>query len=278
MAGDWIKMTVGLPDKPEVWRIAGLVGIDPDSVVGKLLRVWVWFDANTEDGNAVGVTHLLIDRIANVIGFAEAMSTCGWLEQRGNVLTLPNFSRHNGKTAKNRALTNDRVAKARKMQRLSNAESNAESNDECNAECVTKSVTREEKIVNPPIAPKKPGAMDVEKTPGFVSFWAAYPRKVSKPQAINAWRKLNPDEVVLAAILSAIERYSRSDQWLRDGGKFIPHPSTWLNNRRWEDLVEPPVPGINGSGSYSPPPSAIVWPNKPREGMDHPDPRFRGAI
>lgn len=134
MSGDWIKMGLGLPDKPEVWQIAGMLGIDPDAVVGKLLRVWGWFDTHTTDGNAYGVTYALIDRIAGVAGFAEAMAFAGWLEQRDRILSCPNFSRHNGKTAKQRALTNDRVAKHR-------ASGNAGSNDDT----VTKSVTREEK-------------------------------------------------------------------------------------------------------------------------------------
>ena len=141
MAGDWIKMEVALPDKPEVWRMAGVLSIDADSVVGKLLRVWAWFDSHTEDGNAVGVSYPLLDRVAGVAGFAEAMALVGWLEQNGHVLTLPKFGRHNGKTAKNRALTNERVAKSRTKQR--------DCNDESNAGTVTgivsKTVTREEK-------------------------------------------------------------------------------------------------------------------------------------
>lgn len=141
MAGDWLKMSVNLPDKPEVWQIAGTLGIEADSVVGKLLRVWAWFDSHTEDGNALGVTYSLVDRVAGVNGFAEAMAFAGWLEQQGSILHLPNFDRHNGKTAKNRALANERVAKHRK----SNADSNASSNADSVTANVTKTVTREEK-------------------------------------------------------------------------------------------------------------------------------------
>lgn len=141
MAGDWIKMEVCLPDKPEVWRMASILNIDADSVVGKLLRVWSWFDSHTEDGNAVGVSYSLIDRVSGVVGFAEAMALSGWLIQNGHVLSLPKFERHNGKTAKNRALTNDRVAKHRKSNAVANEEANAVSN----AHSVSKTVTREEK-------------------------------------------------------------------------------------------------------------------------------------
>jgi hypothetical protein len=39
MAGNWIKFDTSTSDKPEVWAIAESLGIDPDAVVGKLLRV-----------------------------------------------------------------------------------------------------------------------------------------------------------------------------------------------------------------------------------------------
>lgn len=48
MAGDWIKFELTTLDKPEVCQLADLAGIDPDAVVGKLMRVWGWFDQQTE--------------------------------------------------------------------------------------------------------------------------------------------------------------------------------------------------------------------------------------
>lgn len=113
MAGDWMKIELELSDKPEVHYIANALNMDPDAAVGKLVRVWAWFDKHTQDGNALGVTYSLLDRITGVTGFGEAMCFAGWLEQRDKVLHMPNFDRHNGESAKKRALTNKRVAKIR---------------------------------------------------------------------------------------------------------------------------------------------------------------------
>lgn len=77
------------------------------------------------------------------------------------------------------------------------------------------------------VAAAEPSAFDV--------FWDAYPRKVGKPKAESAFRKANPSGPVLEAMLVAIVTQKRSAQWTRDGGEFIPHPATWLNQRRWED-------------------------------------------
>lgn len=69
----------------------------------------------------------------------------------------------------------------------------------------------------------------------FNRFWAAYPRHVGKQVAVKAFEKIHPDEETLTAMLTAIEWQRNTRQWRENGGQFIPHPSTWLNQRRWED-------------------------------------------
>lgn len=118
MAGDWIKFEIATSDKQEVWAMAQNLGIDADAVVGKLLRVWAWFDQQTQDGNAIGngasvttgVTKALLDRRVGVTGFCDAMIEVGWMVDDGKGVSLPKFDIHNGKTAKSRILTAKRVA------------------------------------------------------------------------------------------------------------------------------------------------------------------------
>ncbi len=74
----------------------------------------------------------------------------------------------------------------------------------------------------------------------FERFWNAYPRKAARAKAAEAFAKINPDGELLAVMLEAIDRQSRSRQWATDGGRFIPYPTTWLNGRRWQDATDPP--------------------------------------
>lgn len=112
MAGEWLKFEASTPEKREVFSITVAMGWDdPDLTVGKLLKVWRWFDQQTIDGNAPCVTLALLDRIIGVSGFAKAMCDVGWLVCGEAGVSLPNFDRHNGKTAKDRCLTAKRVAK-----------------------------------------------------------------------------------------------------------------------------------------------------------------------
>lgn len=52
---------------------------------------------------------------------------------------------------------------------------------------------------------------------------------------MKAWRKIKPDLLLQTQIMDAVMTQKHSEQWVKDGGQFIPHASTWLNQRRWED-------------------------------------------
>jgi len=73
----------------------------------------------------------------------------------------------------------------------------------------------------------------------FNEFWKLYPRKESKQQAKKAWMKLNSDQDLFNLIANALEYRSQTKEWLAEGGRYIPHPATWLNGRRWEDELDP---------------------------------------
>lgn len=66
----------------------------------------------------------------------------------------------------------------------------------------------------------------------FDRFWEVYPKKVGKGDARRAFDKVKVD---VEDLIAAVERQKGSDQWTRDGGRYIPNPSTWLNQGRWED-------------------------------------------
>ena len=76
-------------------------------------------------------------------------------------------------------------------------------------------------------------------TARFETFWKAYPRHESKQAARKAFDKLKVSDGLLQTMLTAIERQKKTAQWAENNGQFIPHPSTWLNGKRWEDDVKP---------------------------------------
>lgn len=68
---------------------------------------------------------------------------------------------------------------------------------------------------------------------GFLKFWVAYPRKVGKEAAFKAYRNIEEPRPSMGVILKSISDHMSTRQWVDKS--FIPNPSTYLNQRRWED-------------------------------------------
>lgn len=87
-----------------------------------------------------------------------------------------------------------------------------------------------------------------EDTPGWTEFWQTYPKRVGKAAAVKAYAKavraagesddVQAAAVILAALRAAVAgwRHAETDP------QFIPNPTTWLNQGRWEDEQLPGVP------------------------------------
>lgn len=131
MAGDWIKMRVGLTTNPKVMRLAecllddgkyldwaglayGIQGYPPSSedesrnerhaalrvtryvTVTALLRFWGYANEHEKSETIAGIFPEDVDEIVGVPGFAHAIEAAGWavfLPSGG--LSLPGFSEHN---------------------------------------------------------------------------------------------------------------------------------------------------------------------------------------
>ena len=65
----------------------------------------------------------------------------------------------------------------------------------------------------------------------FDLFWEEYPRKVSKKKAKQMWITASLGEKHFETIMSSLEK--QKAQW--NDPKYIPHPTTWLNQERWND-------------------------------------------
>ena len=138
MAGDWIKMRVDLKDDPAVFMLADMLGVDEFSVVGRLHCFWAWADKHAVDGHVDGATTRIVDRVSATDGFAAAMQKVGWLVVDQSGISIPNFDRHNGESAKERGLKNARQARWR-------AGKSEAVDGQASTQSSTKPTTREEK-------------------------------------------------------------------------------------------------------------------------------------
>lgn len=85
------------------------------------------------------------------------------------------------------------------------------------------------------------GQIDIDY---FEKFWQLYPRKVAKQEARKAWQRRINDERTVATAMSALRVHIKALEWTSPHKqRFIPHPSTWINQERWKDEVRelPPL-------------------------------------
>lgn len=71
----------------------------------------------------------------------------------------------------------------------------------------------------------------------FSDFWGMYPRKVAPRKAREAWLRIPSS--LHAKILTSLFEWKRIWTDERTEWQFIPHPSNWLNDERWEDEYPP---------------------------------------
>jgi hypothetical protein len=93
-----------------------------------------------------------------------------------------------------------------------------------------------------------------EDPEGFTAFWAAYPRRVDREEAVKAFPAACAEVGGPEALVALLRRYRFSDDL-----DYVAHPATWLRKRRWTDSsrmapvqVSPPPPLPSGGGAPAP--------------------------
>jgi hypothetical protein len=242
MAVPWIKIETNTPDKPEVAQLASILKIPRDEVVGKLLRLWIWADANVSDCNAVRVTAALLDEIAGKNGFAEALRKVGWLTGKNMAFALPNWDRHNGKSSKQRALTALRVTAHRYK---GNASRNPPRVTPVTLPPLPEEIRGEESTTTPiarapesppPPVPTPPDEPHIPSEAEVVEFGRKWP---GNPAAMV------PGPVPEAFCVEFHHKHQAENRWLREGRlinwrEVLTGPKWWRG--QWRDWAKKTAP------------------------------------
>lgn len=78
----------------------------------------------------------------------------------------------------------------------------------------------------------------------FEEFWKVWPKRCAKADARKAWAQTKDIRPELTNLLNAVKAACKTEAWMKDGGKYIPHPATWLRGERWEDELEVKLPNV----------------------------------
>jgi hypothetical protein len=201
-------------------------------VLGGLFLVWCIADAHGDF--MPGVTPASLSELVGLPGFVEAMPS-DWIQVRPDGLRFPNYDEHNGSTAKARALSQRRMTERRVRNRYGASVTEAQPERE-------KIRDKDNYSSSPPAGgdgDAQASRAKVEYPPGFVQFWEHYPRKVGKGAAFAVWKRMSRADKETA--IDRAEWFAGCWRANDPGGErsqYIPHPETWLRQRRWEDAPE----------------------------------------
>lgn len=105
----YLRIRCHLRDEPEVLTMAAALGLDPDHVVGLLVRFWDWATGVSTngrlfvDGLCREVMARNIDRAVGLENFGGALLSVGWLKQDGDAFVIPEYDRWLSQAALDRA-------------------------------------------------------------------------------------------------------------------------------------------------------------------------------
>ena len=71
----------------------------------------------------------------------------------------------------------------------------------------------------------------------FEIFWKEYPKKEAKKKVKQIWDKMSPSEELFGKIMGALRVQKNTTKWLKKKGEYVPMPTTWLNQERWNDEI-----------------------------------------
>lgn len=228
MAADWIKVRVDLQTHPKVVRILSATRADKFRVIGGLHAVWSVFDAHSEDGVLRGYTPELLDHVIGWEGFSRAMEAVGWLTFDGlETLSLPEFTAHNGKSAKARAEDQKRKRDERRASesrpipvRNLSEENRTREREEKRREDQEQGALRTPSAPADAVAALDSGAKSGARGTKLPEGW-------EPSEAMTVWARNERPDLILSDTLARFRDYWRAQPGAK--GRKADWPATWRN-------------------------------------------------
>lgn len=244
----WIQVHQTIKDHRKTYDASDALEVEPAHMLGLLVSFWLWALDNAPTGSLQGISNRTIARAAgwpenNADKLVEALEAAGWLDStpEGD-LQIHDWYDYAGKLIDQREAEKQR---SRRRRAASSQATDGRPTDDRKktAGRVDKTIqdytTQDQrKDISPTPSDDGPKKTDLQEE-RFGVFWSAYPKKVGKQAALKSWKKIKPTAELFERILSSLEMAKQSDQWQREHGRFIPNPTTWLNQGRWDDELEP---------------------------------------
>lgn len=244
----WIESHQSLGTHRKLFDLMDALHMSDVALVGHLHFLWWWSLDNAPDGDITGISDKMLAMAAHWKGspekWAGALRKTGWLDEVDGHVWLHDWDDYAGRLIQQRGLTKEarKSGGQHRMASLTPEERSTLATQASNARWDASKHLASMPATVPnrtnPTVPNSTKEKQEKERMRFETFWKCYPRKQAKPEADRAFKKIAPNDDLLATILASVERFKASDDWLRDAGQYIPYPATYLNGHRWEDELQ----------------------------------------
>ena len=253
----WIEVHQELREHKKLYACAELLKISRTEMLGTIIALWLWALDNVPDGSLAGISNRTIARVCDwperrADTLVNALISTGWLDKSDDAMSIHDWTEYVGKLMERRRKDRDRKKKSVVIPQNS-AGVPQEIPRQSEEIPVLQYPNRTVPIPNHNYSAPNP----VEDTPppqeapapfdgkSFTAFWDAYPSKIDRNAAWEAWCTIRPDGATAAKIIAALNAWKSSSRWGEDGGRFIPHAAKFLSMGHWQS---PPVAVSTSSG------------------------------
>ena len=253
----WIESHQEVGRHPKTKKLARLLGVSLPAAVGHLHYFWWWALDFAQDGRLEKFDNYdLADAVqwdGDPDALVSSLIASGYIDETDDGLMIHDWGEYAGKLLERRAKDRERKRAAaeaagvpQSFRRNSKGKSK-EAEEIPSASFVTNHNQPTNSNSTNHNQPTTESLTLLESR--FTEFWQAYPKKVGKAACLKLWKKLKPTKELHDQIMNSLAWQKDSEQWKREGGRFIPNPLTWLNQGRWDNEPTEVSDPIHSSGT-----------------------------
>jgi hypothetical protein len=241
----WIELHQTLREHRKMFACADALNLSRVQMIGTLVSLWLWALDNAQNGSLAGVSDKTIARVCD---FPEkkagklvaALAEHGFLDYDGEHYFIHDWFDYAGKLMERRE--KDRSRKRKSAKEIPDNSTGIPAEQPKNSHATVPIPYHTVPNHKTEGGKKDSSCGNGEASaPGnsFTAFWDAYPQKIGREKAWEAWKDVNPSPALVQTIMNTLDAWKKSEQWLEDGGRFIPRAAKWLSERHFEN---PPAP------------------------------------
>lgn len=223
----WFAVDAHLEDHPKFHAFRLACNISPLEALGVIYRLWRLARLMRPDGVLSGYDPQTLESALGCSGTVRELIRTGLIDEHDGTMRVHDWSEYNGRFLKDAQRMRRIRVKDNKIATPNRSRTVREQSALSGAVAVAVHKEKNQRLSSP--------NGDAHAL-AFFQVWQRYPhygRRSSKAKSAARWQALRPRPEV-EIVLAGLDACSKSDDWTREGGRFVPAMEVWIGRRGWD--------------------------------------------